>query len=77
MPSLQVKHVPADVHATLRERAARRGQSLQEYTLHLLTEHADRPTLDEIFDRVEARGHDHDVSIDEIVALVRSDRDAG
>ena len=77
MPSLQVKHVPEDVHATLRERAARRGQSLQEYTLHLLSEHTAHPTLDEIFDRVEARDHDHDVSVDEIVALVRADRDDG
>lgn len=76
MPSLQVKHVPDDVHATLRERAARRGQSLQEYTLHLLSEHTARPTLDEVFDRIEACPPDNDVTADEIVALVRADRDS-
>src|SRR5438309_995254 len=33
MPSVQIKDVPAEVHATLRRRAATAGQSLQEYLL--------------------------------------------
>jgi plasmid stability protein len=48
MPSIQVKDVPDDVHAALRERAAQRGQSLQEYLLALLSEHALCPSLSEI-----------------------------
>ena len=44
MPSIQVKDVPADVHATLRRRAAAAGQSLQEYLLARLTEEATTPT---------------------------------
>ncbi|HEC08777.1 MAG TPA: hypothetical protein ENI86_04295 [Acidimicrobiales bacterium] len=55
MPSVQVKHVPEDVHAALRRRAAESGQSLQEYLLGLLTRAASRPTLDEVLDRVERR----------------------
>jgi plasmid stability protein len=48
MPSIQVKDVPDDVHAALRRQAALQGQSLQEYLLALLTEHALSPTLDEV-----------------------------
>jgi plasmid stability protein len=40
VPSIQVKDVPDDVHATLRRRAAAAGQSLQEYLLARLTEDA-------------------------------------
>ena len=39
MPSIQVKDVPDEVHATLRKRAASAGMSLQEYLLaRLVTE---------------------------------------
>jgi len=55
MPSIQVKDVPADVHATLRRRAAAAGQSLQEYLLQRLTEDASTPTLEEILDRAGGR----------------------
>lgn len=48
MPSIQVKGVPDNVHAVLRRQAARRGQSLQEYLLALLSDQALRPTLDEV-----------------------------
>ena len=33
MPSVQIKDVPAEVHAELRRRAGAAGQSLQEYLL--------------------------------------------
>jgi plasmid stability protein len=46
MPSVQVKDVPEDVHATLRRRAAVAGQSLQEYLLARLVNEARSPTLD-------------------------------
>lgn len=48
MPSVQVKDVPDDVHTALRRRAAQHGQSLQEYLLALLTEHARTPNLEEV-----------------------------
>ena len=55
MPNIQIKDVPADAHAVMRSRAARAGQSLQEYLLGRIMEEASRPTLDEILDRAERR----------------------
>lgn len=55
MPSIQVKDVPDDIHATLRRRAAAAGQSLQEYLLARLIDDARRPTLDEVLDGAGAR----------------------
>lgn len=55
MPSVQIKDVPAEVHATLRQRAAAAGQSLQEYLLERLTDEASTPTLDEVLDRAGGR----------------------
>ena len=55
MPSIQVKDVPDDIHATLRRRAAMAGQSLQDYLLERLTAEARTPTLDEVLDRASGR----------------------
>ncbi len=74
MPSIQVKDVPDDVHATLRRRAAAAGQSLQEYLLAQLIEEAATPTLDEVLDRACGRAGGH-VDLRSSVAAVRSDRD--
>lgn len=53
---LQVRNVPDDVHAKLRERAAAAGMSLSEYSLRQLTESAAQPSLDEIFAEAERSG---------------------
>jgi len=55
VPSVQIKNVPADVHAVLRRRAAAAGQSLQEYLLARLTEEARQESLDEVLDRAGGR----------------------
>jgi hypothetical protein len=55
MPSVQIKDVPAETHAVLRQRAAAAHQSLQEYLLARLIEEASRPTLDEVLDRASSR----------------------
>lgn len=55
MPNIQVKDVPAEVHAVLRDRAAASHQSLQEYLLQLLAELTARPTMAEVLARVGAR----------------------
>ncbi len=55
MPSVQIKDVPDHVHAVLRRRAAVAGRSLQEYLLACLTADAERPTLAEVFERIEHR----------------------
>ena len=75
VPSIQVKDVPADVHATLRRRAADAGQSLQEYLLARLTEDAHMPTLDEVLDRAGGRTGGR-AGFSAAAGAVRSERDA-
>jgi plasmid stability protein len=76
MPSIQVKNVPPDVHRILRTRAAAAGMSLQEYLLAELTERARQPTLREIFDRIEREETEGSVELDEVVRIIRKDRDS-
>ena len=55
MPNLLVRDLPDDVHAALRRRAERRGQSLQQFLSSELRKLAERPSLDEVLDRIERR----------------------
>lgn len=75
MPSIQVKDVPEDVHATLRRRAAVAGQSLQEYLLARLVEDARTPTIDEVLDRAGGRAGGQ-AGFKAAADAVRADRDA-
>lgn len=75
MPSIQVKDVPEDVHATLRQRAAEAGKSLQEYLLGRLVEDAHTPTLEEVLARAGGRAGGR-APLAKAVRAVRSDRDA-
>ncbi len=75
MPSIQVKDVPDDVHATLRRRAAAAGMSLQEYLLGRLVEDAHQPTLDEVLDRAGGRAGGR-APLAGAAKAVRADRDA-
>ena len=74
MPSIQVKHVPDDIHATLRRRASAAGQSLQDYLLSLLTDEAATPTVSEVLERVGHRAGGH-APLRDAAAAVRADRD--
>ena len=74
MPTVQIKNVPDDVHRIVRERAARAGQSQQEYLLALLTNAARTPTLDEIYERARHR-FGGGLSSAFIVEAQRADRD--
>ena len=44
MPNVQVKNVPPEIHAILRDRAADNHQSLQEFILETLIKTAEMPT---------------------------------
>jgi plasmid stability protein len=55
MPNLLVRDVPDDVHAALQRRAERRGQSLQQFLSSELHRLAQRPSVDEVLDRIERR----------------------
>jgi antitoxin FitA len=73
MPSIQIKDVPEQTHAVLRQRAAAAHQSLQEYLRAWLIEEASRPTVDEILDRATMRGGGS-LPLKTAVAVVRNDR---
>ena len=51
---LQVRNVPADVHRTLKARAASRGLALSDYALEVLMREVARPTPDEMLRRFRA-----------------------
>jgi hypothetical protein len=74
VPSIQVKDVPAEVHTTLRRRAAAAGQSLQEYLLARLVDDASTPTVDEVLERAGGRAGGR-ADLAAAVRAVRSDRD--
>jgi len=75
VPSIQVKDVPDDVHATLRRRAALAGQSLQEYLHARLIDDARTPTLDELLERAGGRAGGR-ADLKAAARTVRADRDA-
>lgn len=54
MPNIQVKNVPPEIHAILRDRASENHQSLQEFILETLVKSAEMPTDKEIFERLRA-----------------------
>jgi plasmid stability protein len=74
MPSVQIKDVPEQTHAVLRQRAAAAHQSLQEYLRARLIEEASEPTLEEVLDRAGGRSGGS-VPMRTAVATLRADRD--
>ncbi|HKG50584.1 MAG TPA: hypothetical protein VKB14_09100 [Actinomycetales bacterium] len=74
MPSVQIKDVPPETHAVLRQRAAAAHQSLQEYLRARLIEEASSPTVEEVLDRAGSRAGGH-VPLSLAVAALRDDRD--
>jgi plasmid stability protein len=52
---IQIRNVPEDLHRALKARAARLGMSLSDYLLTEVTEIAERPTLQEMLERLQAR----------------------
>lgn len=74
MPSIQIKDVPADTHAVLRQRAAQSRRSLQEYLLGKLIADAEMPTVDELLARAGGRSGG-DVTFGAAVDQLRRDRD--
>jgi len=74
MPSVQIKDVPEQTHAVLRQRAAAAHQALQEYLRARLIEEASEPTLEEVLDRAGGRSGGS-VPVTKAVSTLRSDRD--
>jgi plasmid stability protein len=52
---IQIRNVPDALHRRLKSRAALAGMSLSDYLLNELREVAERPTLEELRDRLQSR----------------------
>ena len=52
---IQLRHVPDDLHRTLKVRAAREGMSLSDYLLKEVRRVAERPTLEDLRARLARR----------------------
>lgn len=53
---IQIRNVPDELHRTLKARAASTGVSLSDYLLRLAERDAKRPTIEELTERIRARG---------------------
>jgi len=75
MPTIQIRDVPEEATRILKVRAAASGKSLQAYLRAELVAQASRPTVAEWVDSLGPAGGST-ATTEEIVALVRADRDA-
>lgn len=75
MPNVLVRDLPEEVHARLQRRAQSRGQSLQQYLVAELRRLAERPTIDEVLDRIDRRSGGR-VGLDQAVADLSEVRQA-
>jgi antitoxin FitA len=56
MPKMiQIRNVPDDVHEALKLRATKEGMSLSEFLVREVTKVAERPTLQEMIERLRQR----------------------
>ncbi len=55
MTTITIRNVPEETRDELAARAARRGQSLQEYMLRLARRTAEQPDMEEWIDEVRER----------------------
>jgi hypothetical protein len=74
MPNVLIRDLPDDVHADLQRRAERHGQSLQQYLSAELRRLAERPTIDEVLDRISSHRGGR-VGFQQAVADLNADRD--
>lgn len=74
MPNVLVRDVPDDVHGQLQRRAEARGQSLQQYLTGELRRLAERPTMDEVLERI-ARRRGGRVGLSQAVDDLAAERD--
>lgn len=75
MVAVTIRDVPDDVRDELAARAARAGQSLQEYLRALLVDTVDKPTLDEVLSRARARVTSTRTRLDSAATLSARDAD--
>jgi antitoxin FitA len=52
---VQIRNVPADLHRRLKVRAATEGMSMSDYVLREIRKSLDRPTRQEVLERLQAQ----------------------
>lgn len=72
---MTVRDVPDGVRDELAARAARNGQSLQEYLRTLLVNVAEKPTVGDVLARARARVEATGVRLDPAVTVAAKDAD--
>ena len=55
MTMVQIRNVPADFHRRLKARAAIEGMSMSDYILREIGKSLERPTRQEVLERLHAR----------------------
>lgn len=79
MATIQIRHVPDEVHEKLQRRAGSAGQSLQQYMLDFVCREAELAAVEELLarKRVEALAYG-EIELDPnmIVEIIRSDRES-
>ena len=73
MPDVLIRYLPGDVRRGLGRRAEESGQSLQAYLSAQLARMVDRPTVDELLERVARRATGR-VGLDQAVADLHESR---
>ena len=74
MKAVQIRNVPEELHRTLKARAALAGMSLSDYALAELRRAAERPTRQDVLDRLATRRRDP--LVESGADAVRAERDS-
>jgi antitoxin FitA len=72
---IQIRNVPASLHRKLKARAAAKDLTLTDYVKQLLAAEVEKPTLAEMTARLK-KMPPVNVTTEEIVAIIREDRDS-
>ena len=75
MVAVTVRNVPEPVRDELAARAARQGQSLQEYLRALLVDLAQKPTVGDVLSRARARVEATGVRLDPAATIAAREAD--
>jgi antitoxin FitA len=73
MKMIQIRNVPEDLHRALKARAALEGSTLSDYILAELPRLADRPTPEQVMQRIR---HRTPVGGPPAADLIRAERDS-
>jgi plasmid stability protein len=74
--TITIRNVPDEAYATLAERAADKGISLQELLLREITEIANRPDISSLLRHIRAAARQDGIAIDhtELLAILDEER---